>query len=287
MLRFFSISGTMSDMRASYLFLPAVLLLFNIQSQAQEQGDDPAAANNLTYAVAWKQTAAEYRALYHQGFNIARLHVAAAIAGRRQAGKPLAIIADVDDTLLLSHAYWGYLLTAGQDFFDDSSWDQWVRSNRAEASPGALAFLRYCAENEVEVFYVTSRDQGEDTNALALDNLVSAGFPYADAEHLTVLRESSNKEVIQDEIRQTHEVVVMLGDNLNDFSRRYYVTDVSERLALMEQDSSHYGSQYVLFPNPTDGHWIRAIFGESEPPESAENREVIRAAATRDSWPGP
>jgi 5'-nucleotidase (lipoprotein e(P4) family) len=276
----------MSDMRAIYLFLPAVLLLFGVQSRAQESGDDPAAVNNLTYAVAWKQTAAEYRALYHQGFNIARLHVAAAIAGRSRSDKPLAVIADVDDTLLLSHAYWGFLLAAGQDFFDDSTWDQWVRSNRAAASPGALAFLRYCAENDVEVFYVTSRDQGDDTYALALDNLVSAGFPYADAGHLTVLRESSNKEVIQDEIRQTHEVVVMLGDNLNDFSRRYYVTDVDERLALMEQDSSRFGSQYVLFPNPTDGHWIRAIFGESEPPGSAENREVIKAAATRDSWPG-
>ena len=24
-------------------------------------------------------------------------------------------------------------------------------------------------------------------------------------------------------------------------------------------------AKFVIFPNPTDGHWIRAIFGESEP----------------------
>jgi len=29
--------------------------------------------NLLVAAVAWKQTAAEYRALYHQGYNVARL----------------------------------------------------------------------------------------------------------------------------------------------------------------------------------------------------------------------
>jgi predicted secreted acid phosphatase len=32
--------------------------------------------NNLMMAMAWKQTAAEFRALYHQGFNIARMRVA-------------------------------------------------------------------------------------------------------------------------------------------------------------------------------------------------------------------
>lgn len=78
----------------------------------------------------------------------------------------------------------------------------------------------------------------------------------------------------------------MLGDNLNDFSRRYYLTDVEERIAGMEADSQHFGSQFVLFPNPTDGHWIRAIFGESEPAASAENRARLKAAALRNSWDG-
>ena len=29
------------------------------------------------------------------------------------------------------------------------------------ASPGSQEFLKFCADNGVEVFYVTSRDQGE------------------------------------------------------------------------------------------------------------------------------
>jgi len=270
--------------RFSYRFCCFFLLVSLQPVQAQSPADETLAVNNLTYAVAWKQTAAEYRALYHQGFNIARLHVDAALARRRDGDRPLAVITDVDDTVLLSPAYWGYLISAGEDFFADASWDDWIRANRTVASPGALEFLRYCRDNNVEVFFVTSRDQGDDTFALALNNLVASGFPYADPEHLTVLRESSNKEVVQARIRETHEVIVMLGDNLNDFSRRYYVTDVDERSALVEEDRARFGNHYVVFPNPTDGHWIRALFGDSEPPPSLQNREILREAATRETW---
>jgi len=102
-----------------------------------------------------------------------------------------------------------------------------------------------------------------------------------------VLRESSNKEIRQNEIMQSHNVVVMLGDNLNDFRRKYYVRgDIDGRIAAMEEDKHLFGMQYVMFPNPTDGHWLAAIFGDSEPPASAENRDILRDAATRSAWDG-
>ncbi|GJM13653.1 MAG: 5'-nucleotidase [Pseudohongiella sp.] len=241
--------------------------------------------NNLMMAMAWKQTSAEFRALYHQGFNIARLRVELALAQRQANSRPLAIISDVDETLLLANDYWGYLINQGQDFFDDASWDRWVAENRVVASPGALDFLNFCVTNNVEIFYVTNRDQGEATVQLAIENLNAVGFPSVDELHLRVLRESSNKEVVQQEIRENYEVVALLGDNLNDFARRYYSTDVDQRMSLMNEDRDRYGRDYILFPNPTDGHWIRAIFGESEPSASDANREILRQAATRAAWP--
>lgn len=260
-------------------------LLASLPTLAQSVATaDGALENNLTMALAWRQTSAEYRALYHQGFNLARMRVELALAQRRDESRPLAIISDVDETLLLSHDYWGYLINRGEDFFDDASWDEWVAQNRGVASPGALAFLEFCAANNVEIFYVTNRDQGEATVQLALENLRAAGFPSADDAHLRVLRESSNKEIVQQRIRDEYEVVALLGDNLNDFARRYYSTDVAQRLELMEQDRERYGRDYILFPNPTDGHWIRAIFGESEPPATDENRAILKAAATRSAW---
>lgn len=215
--------------------------------------------NILTMAVAWKQTAAEYRALYHQGFNLARMQVEAALKNRKPGDKPLAVITDVDDTVLSPVDYWGHLIEHGIDFFDDSVWDRWVPENRFLPTAGALDFLNFCQENDVAVFYVTSRDQGENTYQYVEANLRAAGFPYADREHLVVLRDTSNKEVEQLKIAEKYEVVTFLGDNLNDFKRAYYVKDVDERTRLMEADRALYGTKFVIFPNPTDGHWVRAI----------------------------
>ncbi len=248
---------------------------------AQTADADDATRNPLTYAVAWKQTAAEYRALYHQGFNVARMHVEAALAAHQEGDRPLAVVTDVDDTILLPLAYWSILVEENIDFFDDPVWDAWVPKNEVVAAPGAAEFLAFCAENDVEVFYVTSRDQGENTYDYAMGHLRHLGYPFADDDHLTVLRDTSNKETRQDEIMADYEVVVFLGDNLNDFRRKYYLkSDVDGRIAAMEADRELFGHRYVVFPNPTDGHWMAAIFGESEPPASDANRAILTTAAS-------
>jgi len=241
--------------------------------------------NALLYATAWKQTAAEYRALYYQGFNVARMHVEMALSKRKAGDKPLAVVTDMDDTVLHALNYWGHLINQNKDYFDDPIWDKWIPENKVTASPGSLEFLKFCAENGVEVFYVTSRDQGEKTYEYAMGHLKVLGFPYADEKHLTVLRDTSNKEKRQDEIMKDFNVVVFLGDNLNDFRRKYYIkSNVDERLKMMETDREKYGRNYIVFPNPTDGHWLAAIFGESEPPPTDANREIMKKAATKSAW---
>lgn len=248
------------------------------------RADDPAtdpAANALLYAVAWKQTAAEYRALYHQGYNIARDRVDAALAARKDGDKPLAVFTDMDDTVMLPLPYWAKLIDGDKAFFDDPVWDEWIPTNGMMLAPGAMEFFEYCKENGVEVFYITSRDQGENTYQYALENLRALGLPYADEDHLTVLTDSSNKEPRQQELAVTHNPVVYLGDNLNDFQRKYYIKgDVPGRIAAMEADREEFGRRFVLMPNPTDGHWMAAVFGESEPADTPEARTRLREAAT-------
>ena len=48
-------------------------------------------SNALLWAVAWKQTAAEYRALCHQAYNLARLRIDIALANKKPGDKPLAV----------------------------------------------------------------------------------------------------------------------------------------------------------------------------------------------------
>ena len=75
-----------------------------------------------------------------------------------------------------------------------------------------------------------------------------------------MLTDSSNKEPRQKELAEKYTPVVYLGDNLNDFQRKYYIKgDVPGRLAAMEADREEFGRRFILFPNPTDGHWMAAI----------------------------
>ncbi len=272
---------TGNALRAACLFAAVLALGQTLRAADGGAGDNK---NLLISAVAWKQTAAEYRALYYQAFNIARLHLDNALRDHKPGDKPLAVITDVDDTIISPNNYWGYLIKQNKDFFEDPIWDEWVAADKFTAMAGALDFLNYAKSKGVEVFYVTNRDQGEETYALAVKNLTTNGFPFVDDKHLIVQRDTSNKEKPQEEIAKTFNVVLKLGDNLNDFSRKYYVKDVDERMKLMEEDKALYGIKYIVLPNPTDGHWIRAIFGDSEPPASEENRGKFKGAATRSAW---
>lgn len=255
-----------------------------VTTQAQELNEE--LHNALLWAVAWKQTSAEYRALCYQAFALARIRLDQLLDDRNSRSRPLAVISDMDDTMMHAASYWGHLVAQNKDFFDDAIWDRWLPKNLVTAAPGAHEFFSYCETRGVEVFYVTSRDQGDRTFEYALQQLKFLEMPFADEEHLHVFRESSDKTPARNEISSKFDIALMLGDNLNDFKRDYYVKDVDQRLALMERDRADWGSRFILLPNPTDGHWVRAIFGDSEPLPTEANRRILKNAAMRLAWDG-
>ena len=170
-----------------------------------------------------------------------------------------------------------------QNYYKTRSYGQWpdLRQRRN---------LQHCEKQSLEVFYVTNRDQGPNTYDYDYDyelkQLQHLEIPFADREHLTVFQDSSDKTPAREAISATHELTLLLGDNLNDFKRDYYVDDVEQRFALLERDKNELGDRFVLLPNPTDGHWVRAIFGESEPTATEENRRALFVAAIRGAWDG-
>ena len=284
-----SVDKTNTDRRRllrTFVAGSATALLPTGPAVAEDVSREQGLTNSLLWAVAWKQTAAEYFALCHQAYNLARMRLDQALKNRQPGDKPLAVITDMDDTVLHASSYWGHLVEENIDFFDDAIWDEWIPKNLIVAVPGAVDFLQYCEAQSVEVFYVTSRNQGERTYEFALTQLKFLEFPYADSEHLTVYRDTSDKTPARVKVSAAFELVLLLGDNLNDFRRDYYLKDVDERMALMERDRDDWGTKFILLPNPTDGHWVRAIFGDSEPPPTDENRRRLKAAASRVAWDG-
>ena len=264
----------------------AITSLSSAPIAAQDDAVDDSIRNPLLWAMAYKQTAAEFYALCHQAYNLARMRLDLALATHNSGERPLAVITDMDNTILHAMSYWGYLINENRDFFDDALWDEWLPNNLITSVPGSNDFFQYCREQGVEVFYVTNRNQGEQTFEYALAHLRHLNFPFANEENLFVFRETSDKSPAREKIEETHDVALMLGDNLNDYRRDYYVKDVDERRALMERDRDDWGTKFILIPNPTDGHWVRAIFGDSEPAPTDENRRILKDAATRVAWDG-
>lgn len=132
----------------------------------------------------------------------------------------------------------------------------------------------------MQIFYVSNRDQGENTQKYGVANLRHVGMAFADDVHVTMQRDTSDKEPAQRAIAERYEIIAYLGDNLNDFSRRYYYADgVKERRKWATEDADQYGRKRIVFPNNTDGHWMRAIFGESEPADTAAYRAKMLQAA--------
>jgi predicted secreted acid phosphatase len=60
------------------------------------------------------------------------MHVQAALAKRKPGDKPLSVVTDMDDTILHTVNYWGYLINQNKDFFDDPIWDRWVPENKVQ-----------------------------------------------------------------------------------------------------------------------------------------------------------
>ena len=82
---------------------------------------------------------------------------------------------------------------------------------------------------------------------------------------------------------EDYEVVVMLGDNLNDFSRDFYPTDLGQREDLVTQKRDNFGRKFVFFlilPWSLD----KGNFWRVRTPSHTTKSPNIRSAATANAW---
>ena len=116
----------------------------------------------------------------------------------------------------------------------------------ATALPGAKDFLLYAQSKGVEVFYVTNRKMvGYDGTK---KNLAELGFPYVDEKHLLLRTGSSDKQERRDIVNKDYEVVMLLGDNLNDFDSIYRGKSVAERASATDAQADLWGTKFIMMP---------------------------------------
>lgn len=212
-------------------------------------------ARDYTNAVLWQQTSGEYRALCFQAYNFARLSLKEALWADT-SNKPNCIIVDIDETVLDNSAFQGHEIKKGLNY-NPVDWTEWTNLSKADTVPGALAFLKFAASKNIETFYISNRD--EKDYAATLKNLKSFGFPYSDDAHLLVSKGTSNKEPRRQKITETHNILMLCGDNLSDFSNVFY-RDQKNTFEQVNQNQNFFGIKYIILPNPMYGDWEKPLY---------------------------
>ncbi|MBN1676528.1 MAG: 5'-nucleotidase, lipoprotein e(P4) family [Kiritimatiellae bacterium] len=234
--------------------------------------NEPGEEHPNTMAVLWTKTAAETRALRYQAFNLARLRLDIELR-RRRSRKP-AIVVDIDETIVNTASFQAGLIAENRRF--PEGWKEWIGSGRSEAVPGAVVFLNYAASRGVDLFYVTNRhiSMKDDT----LKELNRLGCPQAEDSHLACKLDDSSKESRRQAVTATHDLVLLIGDDLNDFSDLFRGQSLENRAKAADLLKDQWGNRFIVLPNPMYGDWESALYAHNRA-LSAEQLHARRAEA--------
>ncbi|MBD1392966.1 5'-nucleotidase, lipoprotein e(P4) family [Mucilaginibacter glaciei] len=230
------------------------------------------ANSGKVWASLWQQRSAEYRALCFQAYNLAKLRLDESL--KQPGGKPLAVVTDIDETVLDNSPYDAMRAVNNLDY-SQATWKAWTAKAAADTVPGAPAFFKYAAAKGVTVFYITNRD--EDERANTLKNLQKFNMPNADDAHLFLRQTTSSKESRRLQVLKTHQIVLLCGDNLPDFDLLYDNHPAeANRTAITDQLRKKFGSRYIIIPNPSYGDFEGAIFNNNNKLNNLQKDSVIK-----------
>jgi 5'-nucleotidase (lipoprotein e(P4) family) len=241
-------------------FLLAVVLLAACNTPRQttsttETKTVPLVVDGKFFTTVYQQQAAEYRALCLQAYNIGRMRVDEAV--QQKSSLPPAIITDIDETVLDNSKYQGRQSLQGKDY-QLTEWFEWSASAQGDTVPGAPSFLKYAASKGIEVYYITNREEKERVGTL--NNLLKFNLPNADNAHLMLKQNSSSKEERRKSVAATHNVILLLGDNLADLSAMFDKKSTLERQQSTDILASDFGKRFIVLPNPVYGDWEQALY---------------------------
>lgn len=223
-------------------------------------------------ATLWTQTSAEYQAAALQTFRLASLRLEQALNDSKwtaaleqdvtnMAGLPPAIIVDVDETILDNSPFQARLITEGLPY-GSATWKSWVEKAEAKALQGSKDFLHHADRLGVTVFYVTNRDADQEP-ATRL-NLEKEKMPIDGSRDVVLMNGengwTSDKTKRRQIIAESHRILLLLGDDLNDFVSGAKESTPGPRRKLAKDHQAMWGTKWFLFANPSYGSWEASLY---------------------------
>ena len=219
--------------------------------------------------VLWVQTSPEYELACRESYRLAGLMLDEAIydlqwtaldEGQAQGSLPPAVILDVDETVLDNSPFEARLVLKERDY-NLEMWDKWVAEAAARDIPGAREFIQHATEEGVEVFFVTNRSHRNEDHTVR--NLRDRFGPMITGDEVLTKDErpewTGDKGTRRAHVGRTHRVLLLIGDDFNDF---VYLGNVSpeERVIAARKYLDYWGEKWILLPNPMYGHWEQALY---------------------------
>lgn len=228
--------------------------------------------------ILWTQTSGEWTALTYQAFALARMNLDRDLRVNRRNRMKRAVIVDVDETVIDNSPYQAMTVKMRRSY-ESNTWHDWCEKAQAAAIPGAVEFLRYANSRGVRVFYITNRRESE--KQCTARNLKQVGFPDVSDETVLVRTGVSSKQPRRDAVAKKHRVVLLMGDNLNDFAEIFENgKTIESRLAATNLNKSNFGTRFIVLPNVMYGAWEDAIYGDpsklTEEQKAEKRRKTLK-----------
>ena len=215
-------------------------------------------------AVLYMQKSAEYRALAYQAFNIARWQFDADFEkknlkrlSKTERKRARAVVVDIDETVLDNSPAQAYSIKNRLPF-NLKDWYAWGEMRKAKPIPGAVDFLNYAVSKGAKVFFVSNRDEVQ--KQATMDNLKSAGFADISADNVLLRTTESAKEPRRQAIASKYRIVLLVGDNLDDFSDVFERKSIIDRFNEVEKNRQLWGKRFIVLPNAMYGTWENALY---------------------------
>ena len=111
-------------------------------------------------------------------------------------------------------------------------------------------------------------------NALIL-NLNKYDFPQVRQNNIYLKRNSSNKEERRKIVSTQYNIILYLGDSLEDFSDIFSANTNEERIKKVRDKAAVFGNTFIIFPNSSYGTWESIIYNHNWD-RSLEEMESLR-----------
>ncbi len=219
----------------------------------------------------YMQTSAEYRAVCIQTYNWAGERLTQKLANLDDSTKPPAVVMDLDETVIDNAAFQSYLDREKLPY-SDAIWEKWESDYPHEVRliAGAKSFIERAEALGVTVIYLSNRvDKHKEATIKALTHV---GLNTEGIDHRLLLKtDSSNKTARRAKAAENHRIIMLVGDNLRDFSEEFVTPardfadpvngDIAmkQRWEAVDRNAYKFGADYIVFPNPVYGEWQKLL----------------------------